>query len=201
MSRLARFAVLVASATACAAGAGDPDRPATTISDDGSTGADAGTTGNVSGSADDGPMACVPGQQIACPCPGGTEGAQACNADGTGYDICVCPGSESESGTTATSGEPTDDTGASTTGITEDCAADQACQACVQCAITTSCKEAYSACGDDPVCLQAENCVLMCGFTSACAAKCSPPDDQLGTVLFEAVVECVMMICPQCEAD
>src|SRR5581483_10600562 len=35
---------------------------------------------------------CVPGAQTSCACPGGAQGAQACNADGTGYLDCQCPG-------------------------------------------------------------------------------------------------------------
>ena len=34
---------------------------------------------------------CIPGQQIACACIGGGQGAQVCNAEGTGYGPCVCP--------------------------------------------------------------------------------------------------------------
>lgn len=33
---------------------------------------------------------CDPGKQDACPCPGGTEGAQSCNADGSGFNECQC---------------------------------------------------------------------------------------------------------------
>lgn len=44
-----------------------------------------------SGGSGGGPQACVPGQQIPCACPGGSQGAQACNATGTGYEPCVCP--------------------------------------------------------------------------------------------------------------
>lgn len=33
---------------------------------------------------------CVPGDQKACACPGGAQGAQACTADGKGYADCVC---------------------------------------------------------------------------------------------------------------
>lgn len=33
---------------------------------------------------------CVPGQQIACACPGGEQGAQTCDQDGSGYLPCVC---------------------------------------------------------------------------------------------------------------
>lgn len=32
--------------------------------------------------------ACAPGQQVECACPGGSKGAQVCNADGTGYGAC-----------------------------------------------------------------------------------------------------------------
>jgi len=31
---------------------------------------------------------CVPGSQVACDCVGGGLGAQICNAQGTGYDVC-----------------------------------------------------------------------------------------------------------------
>jgi hypothetical protein len=41
----------------------------------------------------DGGMICVPGQQVACPCLGGSMGIQACKASGTGYETCQgCPG-------------------------------------------------------------------------------------------------------------
>jgi hypothetical protein len=36
----------------------------------------------------DPPRACVPGQQIACGCPAGLQGAQICRADGSGYEAC-----------------------------------------------------------------------------------------------------------------
>lgn len=32
---------------------------------------------------------CVPGQQMACPCPGGLQGAQACLDDGSGFTTCA----------------------------------------------------------------------------------------------------------------
>jgi hypothetical protein len=53
----------------------------------------AGLVGACSGANDSGPLipsaACVPGQQIACTCPGGAVGAQACNANGEGYGACA----------------------------------------------------------------------------------------------------------------
>jgi len=33
---------------------------------------------------------CVPGQQVACACPGGTQGVQACDVDGSRYLPCIC---------------------------------------------------------------------------------------------------------------
>jgi hypothetical protein len=34
--------------------------------------------------------ACVPGQQVACACPGGQQGVQACDVDGARYLPCIC---------------------------------------------------------------------------------------------------------------
>jgi hypothetical protein len=34
---------------------------------------------------------CLPGQQVACACPGGLVGAQVCRDDGQGLDPCQCP--------------------------------------------------------------------------------------------------------------
>jgi hypothetical protein len=42
--------------------------------------------------------ACVPGQQVSCACPGGTSGAQACNAAGNGYGECQCTPAKSGCG-------------------------------------------------------------------------------------------------------
>lgn len=33
---------------------------------------------------------CVPGQQIACACPSGNQGVQACDAEGSKYLPCIC---------------------------------------------------------------------------------------------------------------
>lgn len=46
---------------------------------------------------------CVPGDQKACACPGGAQGAQACTADGKGYADCVC-GSAGAGGASGASG-------------------------------------------------------------------------------------------------
>jgi hypothetical protein len=36
------------------------------------------------------PKVCTPGQSVACTGPGGCSGGQACKADGSGYEACVC---------------------------------------------------------------------------------------------------------------
>jgi cysteine-rich repeat protein len=57
---------------------------------------DRGGAGGAGGSAENGgspssETVCTPGQQIACACPGGAPGAQACSTDGSGYASCSCP--------------------------------------------------------------------------------------------------------------
>jgi hypothetical protein len=56
----------------------------------GSAGTGSAGTGSAAGSGSGGSSAgaCVPGQQIQCPCAGGGNGVQACNAQGTGYSAC-----------------------------------------------------------------------------------------------------------------
>jgi hypothetical protein len=36
------------------------------------------------------PEPCVPGRQVSCPCAGGGEGIQTCNADGASFGPCEC---------------------------------------------------------------------------------------------------------------
>ena len=50
------------------------------------------------------PNACVPGQQLECSCPDGAKGAQACRADGTGFDVCTCVGGMGGMGGAGTGG-------------------------------------------------------------------------------------------------
>lgn len=80
-----------------------------------------GAQAGLGGSA--GAPVCVPGQQVACPCPGGSQGAQACRQDGTGYEPCVCPmgmgGSAGASGGAGAAGCP------SSSGWFQDCSPDQ----------------------------------------------------------------------------
>jgi hypothetical protein len=189
--------VLFASATACAAGAADPDRPSTTISDDGTSSTGTSTEGD--DDDDDGPMACVPGQQIACPCPGGAEGAQACNADGTGYEPCVCPG-DTDSVDTGASTSTGVDTGETTAGP-NDCAPDSDCLACVTCSVGSSCAELYDACQALDECQAASTCVTQCGFSIACTDKCAPVNDSEASESFGKLGDCLIAECPQCVTD
>ncbi len=53
--------------------------------------------GASSGAGGSAPL-CVPGAQVACACPGGAPGAQACRPDGGGYEMCICPGAGGAAG-------------------------------------------------------------------------------------------------------
>lgn len=46
---------------------------------------------------------CTPGESRDCTCPGGSPSSQACNEDGSGFDVCVC----SSSNGTGSGGEET----------------------------------------------------------------------------------------------
>ncbi len=72
-------------------------------------GAGSGVGGSSSGAgamgAGGGAMgACVPGEQVACACPGGAQGVQACNEQGNGFGSCQCGGLGADDGDTADSG-------------------------------------------------------------------------------------------------
>jgi hypothetical protein len=53
---------------------------------------DAGTADEAADEATDEP--CIPNQSIPCTCTEGVNGAQVCNADGTGFGPCGCDGGE-----------------------------------------------------------------------------------------------------------
>lgn len=56
---------------------------------------------------------CVPGQQIACSCFDGTQGAQVCSANGESYQACECGASTTGSTTTTVNGTTTSGGGGS----------------------------------------------------------------------------------------
>jgi MYXO-CTERM domain-containing protein len=80
-------------AAADAAGSTDASTDAAGPADAGGS-TDTGSSTDASASSDSpAPTGnvCVPGQQIACACVGGSLGAQACLPTGTGYAACECP--------------------------------------------------------------------------------------------------------------
>jgi hypothetical protein len=65
-------------------------------------------------------MACAPGQQIACACPGGAQGVQVCDQTGLFYGACSCgtTSATSAAATSATNGATTATTATSGTTTT-----------------------------------------------------------------------------------
>ena len=54
---------------------------------------------------------CAPGQQVSCPCPGeDVEGVQICDADGSGFGVCMGCGATSSDGATSLDDDGTTDT-------------------------------------------------------------------------------------------
>lgn len=49
-------------------------------------------TGGMATGEGGGVTSCLPGTQLACACPGGTQGVQTCNAAGDGVGVCRCDG-------------------------------------------------------------------------------------------------------------
>src|SRR5688572_4166961 len=55
---------------------------------------------------------CMPGQQVSCACPGGGEGVQICEADGSAFGVCMgCDDASSGSSTSVVDDSTTDTTG------------------------------------------------------------------------------------------
>jgi hypothetical protein len=69
---------------------------------------------------------CTPGQTMACACPGGTQGMQTCDDDGSGFGECECDGTSLDTGSgtvgTGTTTEP-----GSSTGPVVECTGDEDC--------------------------------------------------------------------------
>lgn len=62
--------------------------------------------GDGDGGAEGDGGACVPGQQVTCPCPDGSMGVQACEAGGAFFEPCMCGGGTE--GASATDGDTED---------------------------------------------------------------------------------------------
>jgi hypothetical protein len=199
-----RWLLVLACALACAQGSSDTARGSAEIGEGGgSTTDDASTSATMSVSsttADESPMNCVPGQQIACACPGGTDGAQACLPDGTGYAPCECPGSDSSEGTTTDPMMTTmpDAEASGTDSGPMDCASD--CTNCTLCAVQTDCTMEYEACNADDGCLAMINCAIMCGTDTVCVDACQMMmmASMQSLALFDQLRSCVEGVCMAC---
>lgn len=119
---LGTVATLLVALAGCAAG--DPA-------------ADSGAPTSASSGAGGAGDACVPGKTESCACPGGAEGVQSCNEDGTGFDACECGSTHS---TSEGGGDPCGDGMCLGEESCHTCEAD--CGACAPCTIAPSCDEA-----------------------------------------------------------
>jgi hypothetical protein len=156
---------------------------------------------------------CTPGEQVGCACPGGVDGAQSCNAEGSGFEACDCegtgpgagggPGSTASSATSGGAG-PASSTasgpmGCDGKGVCED-TDDDANNDCVGCVLDgTVCEAALMACINSPDCVGFIQCFDDCPdppmqpCIDACAA-----DQPAGAQAFQPVASC---ICGQCTSD
>lgn len=193
---------LLGLTVACASGSDNPRDTAAEIGQDTDADESTGTATSAATtmatspttSETDGDANCVPGQQIECACPGGSPGAQACLPDGSGFDVCVCPGEDPSTSTTnnTTNEEATADSGSSEgTSV-------NACDACGLPALDEQCNTQFDACLTDAGCTTMANCVQNCGITPACAQECAGPDDTSSSALLQDLVNCVLEVCPKC---
>ncbi len=61
----------------------------------------AGKGGETQGGAGGTPAKCIPGQSFPCTCTSGQQGAQVCNAQGSGLEPCACAGGSGGGGSGA----------------------------------------------------------------------------------------------------
>lgn len=192
-----RFVLLAIAATVGCAGGSDGRRATAgeigEADEGGSDSTDSTTTATTATTTTSTPGACVPGQQIACACPGGTDGAQACLGDGSGFGPCECP-----TETTTTGVEPSE-----TSQSTDEAGSDEGpvdCPSCAADAVVGGCAKQMDACGTDPECSGFVSCVLDCGFVEGCVARCTAgAPDSPGLQLFTQLTNCVVLACPVCE--
>jgi len=195
--------LVIACALGCAQGEGDNVRSSAEIGEASTT--DASTSGNGSSSATTSatgsPGNCVPGQQIACACPGGTDGAQACLPDGSGYGVCECPDDEDGSEASTAVADVTGMSEGSTGDTMGGDACEGPCDSCILCAATSVCNEEFGACNSDMGCTAMISCTMECGFDDACVDSCV---QQMGGSmesfgLFSALRDCVLATCTVCD--
>jgi len=138
MRRLAPLSICVATLCLACANGDDPRDGTTAVL---ATSGDAMTD-------DGGPMACVPGTQSTCACPGQDDGVQVCLEDGSGVGECMCGGADGtgdDDGTDTSvdeTGEP-DPCGNSVCDAEEDCRSCEVdCGVCEPCTLADSCEGA-----------------------------------------------------------
>jgi hypothetical protein len=125
--RLLTGSVVLSFLAACAAG-GTQDE----VGGDGG-GSSTTTTGD----------ACVPGQQVFCACPGGSQSVQSCADDGASFGPCDCRDNGSGGGATGAGGGAGDGCGDGTCAADEDChTCDADCGTCAPCTLAPSCDNA-----------------------------------------------------------
>lgn len=197
-----RWLLVLACAFACAQGTSDTSRGSAEIGEGGETTTGSDTSnGSMSMSSTGGmttsSMNCVPGQQVACACPGGADGAQACLPDGSGYAQCECPGDDSGE----TTGMPTDSTGMidASSGDSGMVGCSDECMSCMLCATQNECAMEYAACNANESCQGMITCAINCGGSPMCVDGCA--DMMAGMeayALFDQLRTCVESVCPSC---
>ncbi|MBX7078051.1 MAG: hypothetical protein K1X88_02620 [Nannocystaceae bacterium] len=191
------LAALVITSAACAT-ASDPGRDSAGEIGQGSASSDDGTTAAAThgtGTGSEGMQNCVPGQQIACACPGGSDGAQACLPDGGGYGPCECP-DDGSTGAADSSGGTT--AAVTTTGDGSSSTGGDACETCVLTSTMMACATEYQECLADPECAMALQCLGDCGYTLTCAMSCGEGIGMISGQVYGALVNCAALQCPRC---
>jgi hypothetical protein len=154
------------------------------------------SSGTMSTSATTSSMNCVPGQQVACACPGGTDGAQACLPDGSGYAPCECPGDDSGEATTTLADSTGTHDPSSESG---NAACPDECSSCMLCAAQNDCAMEYEACNADDGCKAMIDCAIMCGGSPNCVDGCQSMMASMASLaLFDQLRACVEAVCPGC---
>ncbi|HWB76704.1 MAG TPA: hypothetical protein VG755_17180 [Nannocystaceae bacterium] len=194
-----RWLLVLACVLACAQGTSDTSRGSAEIGEGSATSTDGETSsGSESTSATtSSPMNCVPGQQVACACPGGADGAQACLPDGSGYAACECPGDDSGEVT----GPTTESTGVldTSSGESGNEGCPDECTSCMLCATQNDCAMEYAACNADEVCQGIVECAINCGGGTDCIDGCETMMAGMkSSALFQQLRACVEAVCPSC---
>lgn len=128
---------------------------------------------------------CEAGRQIACACPGGAEGFQVCEADGSAWGTCACDGSDD---TEEPDTDAADTDGAETDAPTCDELGD--CGDCIACGSeATTCATEWAACFAVEACVPLAECLFGCDLEPVCSNNCYGAAVG-GESLASAAVEC-----------